>query len=150
MATPLGFQWSLEEKQDSNYTRMLCAVLNKSWKQPLTKQQLYDHLPPISQTIHVRWTRHAGHCWKSSNELISDIIQWTPTCEHTSVSQPAKTYIHHFCAGIGCCLDNLPRRMADRDWWQERVKGIWVISITWWWWWWWWWWWQWWWWWWFL
>ena len=26
------------------------AVLNKSLKQHLTKQQLYSHLPPISQT----------------------------------------------------------------------------------------------------
>ena len=37
----------MEKKLDSNYTRMLRAILNKSWRQHPTKQQLYDHLPPI-------------------------------------------------------------------------------------------------------
>ena len=31
-------------KLDNNYTRMLRAILNKSWKQHPTKQQLSDHL----------------------------------------------------------------------------------------------------------
>ena len=39
------------KKLDGNYTWMLHAVLNKSWKQHPTKQQLYNHLPPISKTI---------------------------------------------------------------------------------------------------
>ena len=41
----------MEKKLDGKYTRMICAVLNKSWKQHRTKQQLYSHLPPISQMI---------------------------------------------------------------------------------------------------
>ena len=44
----------MERKLDRNYTRMLCAVLNKSWKQYPTKQQLFSNLHPISQTIQVR------------------------------------------------------------------------------------------------
>ena len=52
----------LEKKLDGNYTRMLCAILNKSWWQHPTRHQLYGHLPPITKTIQVRWTRHAGHC----------------------------------------------------------------------------------------
>ena len=54
----------LEKKLDGNYTRMLRAILNKSWWQHPTRHQLYGHLPPISKTIQVRRTRHAGHCWK--------------------------------------------------------------------------------------
>ena len=50
-----------EKKLDGNYIRMLRAVLNKSWRQHPTKQQLYGHLPPITKTLHVRWTRHVGH-----------------------------------------------------------------------------------------
>ena len=49
----------LEKKLDGNYTRMLCAVLNKSWWQHPTRHQLYGHLPPIMKTIQVRWARHA-------------------------------------------------------------------------------------------
>ena len=55
----------LFKKLDGNYTRMLRAILNKSWRQHPTRHQLYGHLPPITKTIQVRRTRHAGHCWRS-------------------------------------------------------------------------------------
>ena len=41
----------LEKKLDGNYTRMLRAILNKSWRQHPTRHQLYGHLPPITKTI---------------------------------------------------------------------------------------------------
>ena len=47
--------WTLikwpEKKLDSNYTRMLRAILNKSWWQHPTRHQLYGQLPPIMKTI---------------------------------------------------------------------------------------------------
>ena len=49
----------MEKKLDGNYTRMLRAVLKKSWEQQATKQQLYGHLLLITKTIQVRRTRHA-------------------------------------------------------------------------------------------
>ena len=52
----------LEKKLDGNYTRMLRAILNKSWQQHPTRHQLYGHLPPNTKTIQARRTRHAGHC----------------------------------------------------------------------------------------
>ena len=30
------------------------------------------------KTIQARRTRHAGHCWRSKDELISDVILWIP------------------------------------------------------------------------
>ena len=63
-----------EKKLDGNCTRMLRAVLKKSWRQHHKKQQLYGHLPPISKTIQIRRTRHAGHGWISKNEFISDVL----------------------------------------------------------------------------
>ena len=69
--------WTLTkriEKKLDNYTRMQRAILNKSWRQHPTKQQLYGHLPPITKTIQVRRIRHAGHCWRSRDEFISDIL----------------------------------------------------------------------------
>ena len=67
----------MEKKLDGNYTRMLWEILNKSWKQHPAKQQLYSHLQPITKTNQIRRTRHAGHCWKSRDELISDELLWT-------------------------------------------------------------------------
>ena len=69
----------LEKKLDGNYTRMLLAILNKSWRQHPTRHQLYGHLLSIMKTIQVRRTRPAGHCWRSRDKLISDILLWTPT-----------------------------------------------------------------------
>ena len=69
----------MEKKLDGNYTRMLWAILNKSSRQHPTRHQLCGHLPPITKTIQVRQTRHAGHCWRSRDELISDVLLWTPS-----------------------------------------------------------------------
>ena len=41
----------LKKKLDRDHIRMPYGVLNKSCKHHLGKQQLYGHLPPISQTI---------------------------------------------------------------------------------------------------
>ena len=77
----------MEEKLDGNYTRMLRAILNKSYKKHLTKQQLYGHLPPIAKTIKVKRTRHAGHCWRSRDKLISDVLLWTPSHGRTKAGR---------------------------------------------------------------
>ena len=69
----------LKKKLDGNYTRMLRAILNKSWQQHPTRCQLYGHRPPITKTIQARRTRHAGHCWRSKDEIVSDVLLWTPT-----------------------------------------------------------------------
>ncbi len=39
----------IEKRLDGNYSRMLRAILNMSWRQHPTKQQLYGHLPPITK-----------------------------------------------------------------------------------------------------
>ena len=64
----------LKKKLDGNYTRILRAILNKSWRQHPTRHQLYGHHPSITKTIKVRRTRHAGHCWRSRDELMSDVL----------------------------------------------------------------------------
>ena len=89
----ITYKWTLtkrpKKKLDGNYTRMLRAILNKSWRQHPTRHQLYGHLPPITKTIQVRRTRHAGHCWRSKDELISDVLLWTPTYGQEKTERPA-------------------------------------------------------------
>ena len=124
----------LEKKLDGNYTRMLRAILNKSWRQHPTRHQLCGHLPPITKTIHVRRTRHAGHCWRSRDELIRDVLLWTPTHVRAKAGRPARTYIQQLCEDTGCCPEDLPRAMNNREEWRERVRDIRAISAIWWWW----------------
>ena len=57
----------LEKNPNGCYTRILCIVLNEFWKQHSTKLQLYNHLPPITETTKAS---HAGHCWRNKSGLL--------------------------------------------------------------------------------
>ena len=124
--------WTLTKRQ---LHKNAGAILNKSWRQHPTRHQLYGQMPPITKTIQVRRTRHAGHCWRSRDELISDVLLWTPTHDRAKAGRPARTYIQQLCEDTGCCPEDLPEAMNDRDKWRERVKDIRAASTTWWWWW---------------
>ena len=88
------------------------------------------------KTIQVRRTTHVGHSWRSKDELISDILQWTPSHGWAKAGWPARTYIQQLCADTGCSLEDLPGAKDDRNGWWERVREICAGSATWWWWWW--------------
>ena len=126
----------LEKKLDGNYARMLRAILNKSWRQHPTKHQLYGHLPPITKTIQARRTWHAGHCWKSKDDLISDVLLRTPTYGRAKAGRPGRFYIQKLCEDTGCSPEDLPEAMNDREKWRDRVRDICASGTTWWWWWW--------------
>ena len=125
--------WTLtkrtEKKLDSNYTRMLRAILNKSWRQHRTKQQLYGHLPPITKTIKIRRTRHAGHCWRSRDEFVSDVLLWTPAHGRAKARRPARTYIQQLCADTGCSPEDLWKQWTIGRC-GERRSGI-SVQIAW-------------------
>ena len=72
----------------------------------------------------MRRTRHAGHCWRSKDELISDVLLWKPTHGHASVGRPPRTYIDQICEDAGCCAEDLPGAMSDREGWREIVMDI--------------------------
>ena len=114
---------------------MLRAILNKSWRQHPTKQQLYGHPPPITKTIKVRRTRHAGRCWRSRDELINDVLLKTPSHGRAKAGRPARIYIQQLYADTGCSSEDLPEAMNDRDGWRERLNDICADSARWWWWW---------------
>ena len=124
----------LEKKLDGNYTRMLRAILNRSWRQHPTRHKLYGHLPPITKTIQVRWTRHAGHSWRSRDELISDELVRTPTYGRAKAGRPARTYIQQLCEDTGCSPDDLPEVTTDKEKWRERFRDIRASGTTRWWW----------------
>ena len=113
----------MEKKLDSNYTRMLWALLNNSWRQHSSKQQLFSHLPPILKTIKIRWTVHVRLSWRSRDELISNVLLWTPSHGRAKAGQPAQTYIQQLCADTGCSPENLPEAV------DKGRGGKWVKDI---------------------
>ena len=82
--------------------------------------------------IKVNW----HYCWRSRDELISDILLWTPTHGCAKAGRPVRTYIQQLCEDTGCCPEDVPEAMNDREKWRERVRDIRATSTTWWWWWW--------------
>ena len=100
----------IEKKLNDNYTRMLLrAILNKSWRPHPTKQ------PPFIKTIKVRWNTHAGHYWRNRDELISDVLRWTPSYGRAKAGRAARTYIQQLCEDTGCDPEDLPEGMNDRE-----------------------------------
>ena len=79
--------------------------------------------------------RHAGHCWRSRDELISYVLLWTPTYGRAKAGWPVRTYIQQLCEDMGCGSEDLPEAMNDREKWRERIRDICACSTTWWWWW---------------
>ena len=83
-----------------------------------------DTCPPSTKTIQVRRTRHAGHCWRSKDELISDVLLWTP---HTWMCKSGTTSTNLHTAAMwetrDVTLKTCQRRwMIGRN--GERRSGI--------------------------
>ena len=92
------------------------------------------HLSPITKTIQARRTRHAGHCWRSKDEIVSDVLQWTPAYGQSKAGRPARTFIQQLCDDTGCNPEDLSKAMNDRKTWRERVRDIRASCTSWWWW----------------
>ena len=86
-------------------------------------------------TICPRYNRR-NMIWRSKDELISDVLLWTPTYGRAKAGRPARTYIQQLCEDTGCNTEDLPEAMSDREKWRERVRDIRADGTTWWWWWW--------------
>ena len=120
----------LEKKLDGNNTIMLRAILNKSGRQHPTRHQLYDHLPLITKTIQAWRTRHAGHCWRSKDEL----KWWTPMELRIWPSKSRTTSSKHtYSSSVrirDVALKTCQRRiMMERS--AERVRDISASGTTW-------------------
>ena len=55
-----------------------------------------------------------------------------PTHGRAKAGRPARTYIQQLCEDMGCCPEDLPEAMNDREKWRERVRDIRATSTTWW------------------
>ena len=110
------------------------AILNKSWRQHPTKHQLYAHLPLIMKTIKVRRTRHAGHCSRSRDKFISDVLLWTPSYGRAKAGRSVRNYIQQLCEYTGCSPEDLPEAMNDWEEWREKIRNIRADGTTGWWW----------------
>ena len=96
--------------------------LEQVLRQHPTRHQLYGTCP-YHETIQVRRTRHAGHCWRSRDELIRDVLFVTPTHGRVKAGRPARKYIQQLCEDTDVVLKTyLGRWTIGRS--GERGSGI--------------------------
>ena len=93
-----------------------------------TVRPLNTHL----KKIQIRWTRHAGHCWRSKDELTCDVLLWTPSHGRANLGWAVVTYLQQLCTDTGRSQGDLPGAMGDRDEWLERIREIRANGTLWW------------------
>ena len=77
------------------------------------------------------WTPVSWIIGKSRDELIRDVLLWIPSHGRAKAGRPARTYIQQLCEDTGCCPEDLPRAMNDREEWRKRVRDIRATSTIW-------------------
>ena len=111
----------LEKKLDGNYTRMLRAILNRSWR----------NIP--QETNCTATCLLSRKLFKLDGPDMQDTAgeaETTPTHGRAKAGRPARTYIQQLCEHTGCSPEDLPEAMNDREKWRERVRDIRATSTT--------------------
>ena len=125
-----------KRKVDSEQIMQIVCVCLKVLKNKSVYIYIYrTSLPQIGCDTRPFLAGYAGHCWRSRDELIRDVLLWTPTHGRVKAGRPARTYIQQLCENTGCCPEDLPEAMNDMEKWRERVMDIRATSTIWWWWW---------------
>ena len=106
------------KKLDGNYARILCAILNNSWKHPPPKKNKTDAVWLLTShltNLQVRWAKHAEHCWKSKDELLH-------MNETVLIEQQILTFISSVQIPDAIWRIYWEQWMTDHE--RERVEGI--------------------------
>ena len=82
-------RWQLHKNAACNPEQVLAATPHKT---PTVRPPA-----PITKTIQVRRTRHAGHCWRSRDELIRDVLLWIP---HMAAQKQDDQHEHTFSSYV--------------------------------------------------
>ena len=83
---------------------------------------LYAGLPRVPATVRDRRLRFSGHCWRSTNEAVSDLVLWESKHGKRSVGGQARTFVDLLEVDTGVPRD-LPAAMDDRVGWRKRAMG---------------------------
>ena len=65
------------------YTRLLMRAQNLSWQCYLTFARIYGKLTRVSTLVKSRRVQFAGHCFRADSEIISSLLLWKATFDHT-------------------------------------------------------------------
>ena len=87
-------------KLNGTYTRVLRANLNIHWSTHPSKERLYGNLAQKTSVINKRRTRYRSY--RSKDEVVSNLILWTPKNGKAKVGRPGKTYTKQLTEDADC------------------------------------------------
>ena len=69
-------------------------------------------------------SQFSGHCWRSKNEIVSQLLLWDPKHDRCSRGRPATTFIDQLDEDTSLFRLELPAVMADRGEWDKLIKSV--------------------------
>ena len=114
---------TLQRKIDGCYTRMLRMAVGVSWKAKISNVDLYQKLPPVTQTIRERRLKLSGHLVRHDEELAHNLVLWEPTRGRRNRGRQAVRYTDVLKQDTGLeSTEELKTAMKDRQEWRKRIK----------------------------
>ena len=90
-------------------------------KEHLTKIRLYGNIPPLTRTI--RRTRFAGNCYRNEEEIIKDVLLWTPNHGTKKIERKREVYVKPLCEDTRLTIKELKTATKDRTKWKKIVES---------------------------
>ena len=99
----------------NGWRRSLTATSQECWIEQIleTTSHKTAALRSITKAIRIRRIRQVGYYWRSRDELISDVLLWTPLHAQPKTGWPARTNVQQLCADTGGSLEVLPEAMDN-------------------------------------
>ena len=133
--------WTLTQahskKLDGTYTKLLRYIFQRHWSEHLTNAELYDDLPKVSTRVKRSKLTFAGHCYRATDQLVSELVfLQRPTERFYQGQQFTTTYEKSILADLGTYMGvhdseyiandiiNVQKLMSDRERWIEKVQKI--------------------------
>ena len=123
LSTAWSLTQSLDKKLDGAYTTMPRVVKDATWRQRIINELLYMQGYLGSQP-QGRRLRFSGHCWRSENEVVGDLVLWEQKHGNRSVGGQAGTFVYLLEVDTGVPRDCLPAAMDDRVGWRKRAMEV--------------------------
>ena len=83
-------------------------------------------LPPISASLQIRRLQFSGHCWRSKNETVSQLLLWEPKHGMHSKGAPSNNQQHlltNLKSDTSLLRQDLASVIANRREWDRFIKS---------------------------
>ena len=87
-----------------------------------TPALIYGKLPRVSTLVKSRRVQFAGHCIRTDSEIISSLLFWKPTSDHTRSRK--LSFPDVISRDTGIRTQDLGTAMKDREVWRSIVDSM--------------------------